>query len=125
MGTHMKNQFRSMVFLATILGGATSGLAQGQSAESSPNQLTFQRVLMSGEVKIYPTLADVNADSKPDLLIGSMGHDFEDKTSRIVFSKERGLELSVHRNTSSAGKVSFDKPYWPKGLEEQCCLPGG
>lgn len=119
------NHARLFVILVVLFGDLTLCSAQTRGVDASPGELTFQRVLLSGQVKVYPTLADVNADRKPDLLIGSMGHDFEAKTSRIVFPKELGLELSIHRNISSDSKVSFDEPYWPKGLDEQCRLPHG
>lgn len=105
-------------------------VACGQTAPShtTPNELTFDKVLIDGNKKMLTALVDIDGDSRKDLILGSNGHEFVDEYP-IVRGSSANTDgrnyVSFLFNKSSDGNVIFDKPYWPNrhGIDGQ--LPSG
>ena len=108
----------------------------GRSKEKKllPRKLYKEKMIIDGNLPLFPALIDVNSDLKLDLLVGSKSHDFwKDQTpqlqreyrtkTRSVYAERK--QLSFHLNRSSGDQISFAEPYWLSDLIKTAILPSG
>ncbi len=69
--------------------------------------LVFDAVLQSSDVEMFPTFADINSDTKPDLILGTI------------------KDVSIQLNQSADQTVSFAAAYKPKSSGENNDIPWG
>lgn len=101
---------------------------EGPESTPKPTRLVFDSVLLDGTRKTYTVLADVNSDSKLDLILGTNGHEYSSASPNIRTTREYGEErtdLSIHLNRSTADTVTFADPYFPKESGPESSLPFG
>lgn len=104
---------------------ATSDATQ---AKPIPKRLVFNSVILDGTQKMFTVLADVNSDSKLDLVLGTTGHVYFPNSPNIRVQQKAGngyADLAIHLNNSQSDSVSFAEPYLPKGSGEESKLPMG
>ena len=128
----------STLFVAVSLSGlGLAGCSQQKETvtqhEPVPiisDSLEFEKVLIEGDVKMYTAFADVNADDRPDLMIGTFGtgHVFDKKLQTIKPASGSHLasqDLSIQLRLNQKNTVSFESPYWPKTDVKDSVIPPG
>ena len=106
-------QIAIMVLLASLL-------SPQFSYGDSPIKLELGPVLLQSEVaSIEIAFADLNADKKPDLIVGSQWHIWDKEASEIKRTKMSadGRPVSIHYNNSTKERIRLTAPLsdsaWP------------
>lgn len=136
---NLKLFFTTLLFVSTLGGSNCQMLAQtktNKTRNASEIKLTQGPILLETEVaKIQIAFVDMNNDKKPDLVVGSQWHIFDDahtgtdekhgKFKKTKMQKD-GSQLSIHLNRSTKNKIAFAKPTWPVPVRNaKYCLPSG
>ncbi|MFK7767571.1 MAG: hypothetical protein AB8B55_10150 [Mariniblastus sp.] len=80
------------------------------------DSLEFGQVLMESQLKMFTSFADVNADAKLDLLLGTT------EWSRDYKSNQ---DFSIHLGKPADNSIAFESPYWPKSNVADTVIPSG
>ena len=132
-GYHQTLMLIFLCLLASSCSPTKQSAAPTESASTgrtpqTPTRLVLNQRLLDGNLKLLTAFADFNRDGKPDMILGSNGHEFSDSVPGVVAStanKDARHYASHLLNTSNGGKIEFGKPWRPNPHGEDGQLPSG